>query len=783
MLTLEGNKKHIILVPLLLIVISMFYYVSTFNFLLVHTLIELTGIIVATTIFIIGWNTREFTKNNFMIVLSIGYFVVALISLIHVLTYAGMNIIPNTIFDIPTQLHLFARYFESFTLLLAIMMTNYRKNVAYLPILISTIIITSIVVTGIFMGIFPKSFIEGEGITLYKIISEYIIIGILLITCFILYNHKKRFEKDIYRRLITALSFTIISELFFTLYRDPYSFTNYMGHIFMLFSVFSIYLTNIQGTLTRPYQILFNHVTEYAGELSNKNDELRVKDFAIESSFNAIVLTDIHGYPMYVNRACVNLLGYQSNEDIIGLSPDAIFVDSNMKETIKNHLLQQGSWYGEVVIRKGNGEAMDGLMTVNYIQGQDGKPLSIMATFIDITDRKKTELALLQAKKEAESANEAKSSFLANMSHEIRTPMNGIIGFLHLLENTNVDPNQLSYINSIKISTDTLLSLINDILDMSKIEAGKIELEMIPIELNKTIQNAVIPFLARIDEKDLEFDIQIDPQLPRFVICDPIRLRQIIGNLISNAIKFTDYGVINLTVHYCGLKDDHHQIKFSVKDSGIGMSKDALKRIFQPFSQADISSTRKYGGTGLGLTICKSFIEMMGGTIYAESELSKGTTFIFSLSLPAVKDGVIEQTIENELDYKTDDESKLKDMKILLVEDNEVNRSLFSMLLQTKGITCDIANNGKEAVEAALIKKYDIIFMDCQMPVMNGFNATQLIRRNEEEHTTIVALTASAMKGDAELCFSAGMDDYLSKPININQLTAILDKYCKVNNK
>jgi PAS domain S-box-containing protein len=784
MSTLEGYKRRTIIIPVLLIVLSMFYYVSTFNFLFVHTLIELAGVVVASTIFIIGWNTKEYTKNNFLIILSIGYSVVALVSVMHTLLYSGMNIFSDISTDIPTKLHLLARYVEAITLFIAVLLVNYRKKIQYNFFLTVKIFFVSLIVLIIFSGILPISYVEGEGVTLYKVINEFIIIFILILTAVLLYKRRVNFERDIYENYLAAIILTAISELLFTLYKDPYAFMNYMGHIFMLFSVLLIYRTNIKATLTRPYQILFNHVSGYANELSLKNDELRIKDFAIESSLSAIVLTDIHGYPRYINQSCLTLLGYQRKEDFIGLAPESIFVDPNMKAGIKNYLLQQGNWYGEAKIRKANGDLMDGLMTVNYIQGQDGKPINIMATFIDISDRKKTELALLEAKKEAESASEAKSSFLANMSHEIRTPMNGIIGFLHLLENSQIDQTQMSYINSIKISSDTLLSLINDILDMSKIEAGKMELEMIPTEIHTTIKNAVIPFLARIDEKNLDFDIQIDSKMPQFVVCDPIRLKQIIGNIISNAIKFTDYGSIEMYVSYKGLMENHHQIEFMIKDSGIGMSKEALDRIFQPFSQADVSSTRKYGGTGLGLAICKSFIEMMGGSIRAESEVSQGTSFIFNLSLPSVNTKVEEQEKKKVTNYASNsDEILYQDMKILLVEDNEVNRSLFTMLLQTKGIECDLCENGREAADAVLEKQYDIIFMDCQMPVMNGFDATNLIRKHEKQHTTIVALTASAMKGDAERCFSAGMDDYLSKPINIDQLTAILDKYYKKNNK
>ncbi len=531
---------------------------------------------------------------------------------------------------------------------------------------------------------------------------------------------------------------------------------------------------------------------------------------------------------------------------------------------------------------------------------------------------------LSKKKKDLERANAAKSQFLANMSHEIRTPMNGILGFLQILEHTNLDKQQMSYIENIKSSTDILLTVINDILDVSKIEAGKLELEKVVFNLRNTVESSITPFIVKALEKSVDINVLVRPKVPEFVVGDSTRLKQVIANLVSNAVKFTEEGIVFLEVKL--LKEDSHlhTLSISVEDTGIGMSKETVNRLFDAFTQADASSTRKFGGTGLGLCISKSIVEMMDGQITLESEEGKGTKFIVTLCLQkadnqemgsqehynllkgkrimivddnkmnrqiariyleevgcmvleasSAADSISKMVKEEGLIYNAvlidfsmpnmdgydlaaalkviqstkhiplillssmgivggHDQAKIngfcgylskpyrrkelldtvlaaiegkkynnleertavmktipynrkrsKEVKILLVEDNDINRKFFVKMLEMIELTCDVCTNGAEAVRAFKENTYDIIFMDCQMPLIDGYEATKQIRLLEEgdKRTTVIALTAYAMKEDAKKCMDAGMDDYLSKPVNFNQVTEMIQKYSMVKDQ
>ncbi len=394
---------------------------------------------------------------------------------------------------------------------------------------------------------------------------------------------------------------------------------------------------------------------------------------------------------------------------------------------------------------------------------------------------KRTNEELVKAKKAAEAAAEAKAIFLANMSHEIRTPMNGIIGMVDILKRTPLSDEQKEYLQIIESSGENLLTIINDILDYSKIEAGRIELEKIPLDLKLEVNNVIKILQIQADRKGLPIKLNIEDNVPQYFIGDPVRIKQILINLINNAIKFTEEGEIRVHIENHGIKENKAELLFKVTDTGIGIPEEGKKRLFQSFSQVDKSTTRKFGGTGLGLAISKNLSEMMGGEIGVESETGVGSTFWFTLKLELTDKETYKESRKNDNVSKLKEKVKMK-LNILLAEDNPINQKVAVVNLNNMGHKVDIAKNGKEAVEKFSRNEYDLIFMDIQMPEMDGIEATKKIREIEKERSVsrkipIIAMTANTMEGDRENYLQSGMNDYVSKPFKQNELIAIFSKY------
>ena len=395
----------------------------------------------------------------------------------------------------------------------------------------------------------------------------------------------------------------------------------------------------------------------------------------------------------------------------------------------------------------------------------------------EIQHGKRIEAELKEAKDKAEKMSLTKGEFLANMSHEIRTPMNGVIGTLQLLEGTRLDTEQKEFVETAHKSADALLAILNDILDISKIEAGKLNFENIAFDFKQIVKDIVVLHSLKSEQQGVLLTQEIDSALPEALLGDPTRIRQVIVNLVSNALKFTRQGEVKVSVDVVKNNTDSVDVKITVSDTGIGIPKIALETLFNAFTQADGSTTRKYGGTGLGLAIVSQLVDMMGGSLGVESEEGKGSAFWFVASFQ--RTDKVAEVVELSVSKK---ESLRLNAKVLLVEDNQINQMVAMKMLQKVGLNAALANNGIEALSILKEQCFDLVLMDCQMPEMDGFDATREIRKLDiqtlyDQRLPVIAMTANVMSGDRERCLEVGMDDYIGKPVQQDHLEAVLSKW------
>ncbi len=440
----------------------------------------------------------------------------------------------------------------------------------------------------------------------------------------------------------------------------------------------------------------------------------------------------------------------------------------------------------ETQIYRKDGSLIDVNVSISVVKDWEGNIAGSIGIIRDITERKRAQKMLLQAKLAAEEANRAKSLFLANMSHEVRTPMNTIIGMIDLTLDSPLNQEQRENLFVAKEAADSLLGLLNDILDLSRVEAGKIVLERISFNLHYVIKSVCKGMMVIAKDKDINLIIKIGEDVPEFVCGDPTRLRQILINLLNNAIKFTPQGDIITDIRVVSKKNKKVCLQFMVEDNGIGIPKDRQEKIFEVFTQADDSTTRRFGGTGLGLAICKRLVEMMGGCIWVESEEGKGSRFYFTanFALPSVKEQEKDVMCEDgdNIDFEMIC-NQLKGIRVLVAEDNIVNQKMMVRILEKYGIVVEVGCNGVEVLDRVFKEHFDVVLMDGHMPVLDGLQTTKKIREREKEtggHIPIIAMTARAMQEDRQRYIEGGMDGYVPKPIDRKRLLLEIWNHIKI---
>jgi PAS domain S-box-containing protein len=1032
-----SRSKVFWLIVVILPLSAALYYLSVVNYIVFHSIVEYIGVIIAFSIFVIGWNTRRFTMNNMMIILSAGYLVVGILSMLHSLSYPGMNIFAERESYMSTQFWIAARYVEASTLFLAIYFLGLRKKMREWLWLGSYSAVGLILASMIFMGVFPDSYIVGEGLTTFKIFSEYIISAVLAVSAYMLWLKRKYLNENFINLMLAAIILTIASELTFTLYIDIYGFLNFLGHLLMIFSLLLVYRILVEDSLKMPFRFLFREVAEKNEQLTASEKKFRdlveqtsdwvfeidkegrftysnprvmdyigykAEDIYGESYFslveqddfvqskiafnnaaldkasiigqqdnfihrdNSKVVLEVNALPIYdehksfigfrgigrnitarkraetklreseekfrslinqmdqelavytmiydpegvpidylyvdVNESYIRNSG-KSRRDLIGktaseIAPDTYHemllkydevVKSGSKLTYETYSPESGKFHyvisyrslpeqfavistditnykevesklrlaenekniilssmAEMVVyydtdrrvKWANQAAIDffhleqesiegtydyefpgrtqeilensplrlaietmepqqsileldgqNLLTSTYPVVDDGGALvGVVEVSQDISERIRIEQELKKAKEESESASAAKSRFLANMSHEIKNPLNVIKGMANLAFESSSSPAQKNFIDMIRHSANSLMILINEILDFSKMEAHKFDVEEKSFNLSEEVYRIVFSFTDQIAEKGLDLRYSIDPAIPDRLTGDPGKLNQILLNLVSNAVKFTDQGEIVIDVTLAEMdgpetdlsQDNEVKVRFTVKDTGIGISKQNQIKLFNMFTQVHDVNPYRYEGTGLGLVIVKNLVELMGGTISVNSEENKGSEFSFEIPLKIFTPWEMNGA-SNDTDHRTEigdetDNIPKKILSVLLVEDKPMNQRMIELFLRREGHYVVSVVNGLEAMEAIEKEPFDVVLMDIQMPGMDGVETTRRIRALDDHDLRsipIIAMTAHDQQVDQIRYQQAGMDYLIAKPVSIAELFKAID--------
>ncbi len=487
----------------------------------------------------------------------------------------------------------------------------------------------------------------------------------------------------------------------------------------------------------------------------------------VESMADGVVMLDVDGRVAGLNPAAESLLECRS-EDLVGHPAADLFRHC---ADAAPYYEGQGRITGDLPLGSDDNRRLCQAIATEIMRGR--ARIGRLITLRDVTAERAAAEQLRQAREAAEAASVAKSRFLASMSHEIRTPMNAVVGATELLLDSDLDDEQAELAATAHESAQSLLALLNDILDFSKIAAGGLALERIPFDLHRLMDQVARLTRPSATKKGLEFRLEVAPDVPRVIVGDPTRLRQVMLNLVSNAVKFTASGWVAVRICRLAAEADHPRLAISVEDTGIGIAPDRISSLFEEFSQADSSTTRKYGGTGLGLAISRSLVEKMGGIIRVRSETGRGSTFAVEMPICLGDEDYVAET------QRTSPEKRemIPGLRVMLAEDNHVNQTISRRILERLGCRVKVAADGREAIALAESEPYDIILMDIHMPEVDGFQATRELRRRGVR-TPIVALTASALDETRTTCLASGMDSFAAKPIRMGEIAAILKRFC-----
>ncbi len=786
-----------------------------------HLLVELAAVVLALTVFTIIFNTRHITRQAMFLVLALAYLPVAGLDFLHALAYQGLEFFSSHGSDLSTQFWIAARLLEGSAFFLAALAVGriYTHGSGKLLLVFGAVGVVLALSIHPF-GIFPVSYREGVGLTPFKIAGELTVIALLICSAALFWRRRSELNATLLVFLLAAIAAKILSGLSFTFFAEADGLLYSLGHILKLLSVLFLYRGLVEGALRDPYATLFRDLVASREDLRRELEERenasceredllaslevqqrlaeqrareaeegeRILEALMEFIPEGIVISDARGEIRMVSREGLELSGHR---DLEALRRHPAGVHSEgwgayrseerrapaleelplFRAVGENRVIANEEW----LLRRPDGTEVTVLATAGPIRGRTGEVVGGIVAWRDITQRKRMLEDLRAAKEAAEAASQAKSEFLANMSHEIRTPMNAIIGMTELTLDTRLTREQKDYLKMVQSSADSLLRVINEILDFSKIEAGHLDFEEVEFNPRETVEKTMETLAVRAHEKGLELACRISPDLPESLLGDAGRLRQVLINLVGNAVKFTSAGEVVVAVEVMeeSLSPNECRVRFAVRDTGPGIHRDRLETLFESFSQGDTSAARRFGGTGLGLTISRRIVEHMGGSLTVESEPGVGSTFAFTVGLRRP------ETVQKKVYPEQFD---LKGMLVLVIDDNETSRRILWEILTVWGMEVVLARGGEQglkALEAARRRDlaYQVILIDSEMPELDGFAVAELIRRDQTlSARAVMMVNSDDVQKAARRCRRLGIDRYLVKPIKKSQLfNAVLE--------